>query len=242
MISLRSLARSLRTRDDGVALPTVFGLSIVMLVFIAGAMTVSTRGHRQDRQRRGRHRGTRRRVRRRRGVPEPARERLQLPEVRQPGRTVQPLERREPSACPTGTNANPAFGIGTTGSWANIPDKPEIDGTQVQSPGWFRYEVSNKDYQDKGILHLRSTGKVGDVTRSIVADLKQDGFIDYLYFTNYETTDPGYAANDVDGFTNCERYAYAAELCPRATPATAARSSSATPTSSRARCAATTSC
>ena len=55
------------------------------------------------------------------------------------------------------------------------------------------------------------------MTRSIVADLKQDGFIDYLYFTNYETTDPGYAADDAAGFNNCERYAYAGALPARST-------------------------
>ena len=28
------------------------------------------------------------------------------------------------------------------------------------------------------------------MTESVVADLKQTGFIDFLYFTDYETTDP----------------------------------------------------
>ena len=36
------------------------------------------------------------------------------------------------------------------------------------------------------------------MTRSIVADLKQDGFIDYLYFTNYETQDPAYREHHRD--------------------------------------------
>ena len=44
MISIRSIARLLRTRDDGVALPTVFGLGMVMLILIGSALTVATRG------------------------------------------------------------------------------------------------------------------------------------------------------------------------------------------------------
>ena len=67
-----------------------------------------------------------------------------------------------------------------------------VDGHAMTTVASFRYEIDNSEYQDKGMLHLRSTGRVGDVTRSIVADLKQDGFIDYLYFTNYETPDPAY--------------------------------------------------
>ena len=75
----------------------------------------------------------------------------------------------------------------------------------------YRYEIDNSDYPDKGILHLRSTGRVGEVTRSIVADLKQTGFIDYLWFTNYEVSDPTYkgiTAVDSNNKNVCERYAY----------------------------------
>ncbi|MEZ5189581.1 MAG: hypothetical protein R2717_00950 [Schumannella sp.] len=103
---------------------------------------------------------------------------------------------------PSGSNENPAFGVGTAGTWASVSGSTDAS---------YRYEVDNSDYQDKGILHLRSTGRVGDVTRSIVADLKQTGFIDYLYFTNYETLDPVYAgvtATDSSGKSVCERYAY----------------------------------
>jgi hypothetical protein len=216
VISLRTLARSLRTREDGVALPTVFGLALVMLIMLGGAMTVSTRGILKTNTDEDFNAALAAAYA---GIEEYQSRLANDSNYQKFGNPAAPFSLSSASSLslPTGANANPAFGIGTAGTWANIPDLPLTDGTQVQSPGFFRYEVSNKDYSDKGILHLRVTGRVGEVTRSIVADLKQDGFIDYLYFTNYETTDPAYAADTADGFNNCERYAYAGALPARST-------------------------
>jgi len=58
------------------------------------------------------------------------------------------------------------------------------------SDQWFRYEVDNSDYSGKGVLRVRVTGKAGASVRSLVANLKGDGFINYLYFTNYESSNP----------------------------------------------------
>lgn len=77
---------------------------------------------------------------------------------------------------------NPAFGVGTDGTWADVPGS----GGSAN----FRYEVDNSTYIDTGTLRVRSTGRVGDATRTIVADLRQQGFIDFLYFTDYEMQDP----------------------------------------------------
>lgn len=88
------------------------------------------------------------------------------------------------SSFPRGTDGNPAFGYGASGpnaTWATIDN-----GARAS----FRYEVDNSKYYDNGVLRVRSTGRVGQITRSVVADLKQDGFIDYLYFTDYELSDP----------------------------------------------------
>jgi Tfp pilus assembly protein PilX len=41
-----------------------------------------------------------------------------------------------------------------------------------------------------GTMQIRSTGRVGNVRRSVVATLRRSGFLDYLYFTDYETQDP----------------------------------------------------
>ncbi len=45
-----------------------------------------------------------------------------------------------------------------------------------------------------GTIKIRSTGRSGppgaEVKRSVVATLRRKGFLDYLYFTNFETSDP----------------------------------------------------
>jgi hypothetical protein len=93
---------------------------------------------------------------------------------------------------PSGSTYNPAFETTTGGNWASIPNP---DGTSSSTGASFRYEVDNSDYASKGVLRLLSTGRVGNVTESVVANLKQSGFIDFLYFTDYETIDPILTSN-----------------------------------------------
>lgn len=94
---------------------------------------------------------------------------------------------------PTGTAANAAFGIGTSGTWATVPGSTPV--------ATYRYEVDNSHYTQNGSIRIRATGRVGETTRSIVADLKQSGFIDYLYFTDYEVQDP-----DQTGQSYCAKH------------------------------------
>jgi Tfp pilus assembly protein PilX len=44
--------------------------------------------------------------------------------------------------------------------------------------------------QTTGAFRIRTTGKVGRVKRSIVATFRRRSFIDYIYFTDFETSDP----------------------------------------------------
>ena len=41
-----------------------------------------------------------------------------------------------------------------------------------------------------GALTIRATGRVGNTKRTVVAQLKRSGFLDFLYFTDFETLDP----------------------------------------------------
>jgi hypothetical protein len=93
---------------------------------------------------------------------------------------------------PAGSQSNPAFDATQGGSWATIPNP---DGSAAATGAAFRYEVDNSDYASKGVIRLLSTGRVGNVTESVVANLKQSGFIDFLYFTDYETIDPILTSN-----------------------------------------------
>ena len=45
---------------------------------------------------------------------------------------------------------------------------------------------------DQGIINVRATGRMRGIKRSIVARLRRKGFLDFIYFTNYETRDPAW--------------------------------------------------
>jgi hypothetical protein len=102
-----------------------------------------------------------------------------------------------PVTLPTGTQVNPAFGTGATGTWAEVPASA--------GRAAFRYEVDNSKFVSAGALRIRSTGKVGGATRSVIADLRQKGFIDYLYFTDIESQDPTLTGKSN---TDCKRHAW----------------------------------
>jgi hypothetical protein len=83
---------------------------------------------------------------------------------------------------------NPALGLGATGTWGSVPT-PD-DDLANPSRAYFRYEIDNSQYSVSGVVRLRSTGRVGTEVRSIVVNVRQQGFIDFLYFTDFEVKDP----------------------------------------------------
>lgn len=93
----------------------------------------------------------------------------------------------------SGAKDNKAFSSSTGGEWVGVPGSDNVtadgsrDGKYRES---FRYEVNNANYYGQGVVKVRVTGKAGTVTRSLVANLKGTGFINYLYFTDYESGDP----------------------------------------------------
>lgn len=62
---------------------------------------------------------------------------------------------------------------------ASSCDVSNASGTMIESSG-----VAT------GTFRIRSTGYAGDSKQSIVASFKQASFLDYVYFTQYETSDP----------------------------------------------------
>ncbi|QUW19664.1 hypothetical protein [Agrococcus sp. Marseille-Q4369] len=91
--------------------------------------------------------------------------------------------------------SNPAFGF--DGSWATVAGS---DGAAL-----FRYEVDASQYDAHGTVRLRSTGMVGQEIRTVIADLRQDGFLRYLYFTDFETLDPWQSGQS----STCSNYQWA---------------------------------
>jgi hypothetical protein len=57
-----------------------------------------------------------------------------------------------------------------------------------------------------GTFRIRATGRVGKVTRSIVATFRRKSFLDFLYFTDYETMDPIATSDPIWSQANCVKY------------------------------------
>lgn len=84
--------------------------------------------------------------------------------------------------------------------WTYGPGNPSPDGNAaftswVEVPGGntasrFRYDVDASTIASDGRIQLTSTGRVNDVERTVRVTLRRRNFLDYLYFTDYETLDP----------------------------------------------------
>jgi len=189
-------ARLATTADSGYALAVVIGIGLVMIIMIAGSLSVTTSGLTRadtDQDRVAAEAAAYA------GVAE-YQSRLSNDSTYQkygnPAAKFS-IDSGSSVALPTGTATNPAFGVLSAGTWASVPSgSPSVTPTAS-----FRYEVDNSNYQLSGVVRVRSTGRAGNVTRTLVADLKQDGFIDFIYFTDFETFDP-----DLFGGTDCDRY------------------------------------
>jgi hypothetical protein len=83
----------------------------------------------------------------------------------------------------------------------------------------FRYTTDTSRISSDGTILITSTGKVGTTKRSVQATLRRRTFIDYLYYTDYETLDPALYTGPLftgdstytpaQATSNCTRYAYA---------------------------------
>ncbi|MGJ7442088.1 pilus assembly PilX N-terminal domain-containing protein [Aquipuribacter sp. MA13-6] len=105
---------------------------------------------------------------------------------------------------PGGADANPAF----TG-WTDVP------GSSGRAQ--FRYDVNTSEFFSTGLVKVRSTGRVGERTRTVESTIGRRNFIDYLYFTDFEVKDPdlyttsGTGAdsyNPTEAYDRCNRHLY----------------------------------
>ncbi|HEX4401906.1 MAG TPA: hypothetical protein VHZ98_11305 [Galbitalea sp.] len=96
---------------------------------------------------------------------------------------------------------NPAFDVTKGGTWASVAGSNNTPGGPPTA--FFRYEVDNSQFASTGVLRIRSTGKVGNTTRSVVASVRGTGFIDFLYFTDYEIADPALGPFNSSGNPLC---------------------------------------
>ena len=108
-----------------------------------------------------------------------------------------------------------------SGYWQYNATTPAPDGNKaftewVKVPGaadsYFRYYIDSSLMSTQGIVKIRSSGRVNGVVRTIEALFRRRGFLDYLYFTEYETTDPftytGTPYFSDEAHANCRRHYY----------------------------------
>jgi hypothetical protein len=75
------------------------------------------------------------------------------------------------------------------------------DATNEALSGWrelpggsdraaYHYQLDASEVTRTGVVTVTSTGRVGDARRTAEVRLRRDGFLDYIYFTNFEASDP----------------------------------------------------
>jgi hypothetical protein len=106
------------------------------------------------------------------------------------------------------------------GYWLYSATNPPPDGNLAfstwvpvpgpNSKGSFRYTADTSLLNTEGSITLTSTGRVGKATRTVTATVRRRNFLDFLYFTDYETKDPA-AYNSSDDFTPIDAQTYCAK-------------------------------
>jgi len=89
--------------------------------------------------------------------------------------------------------SNPAMGFSSPGvpKWATVP----VAGTGT-AQGRYHYDVDTSTYTGtatvtpNGNIVVVSTGSVGARSRTLKAFVRRSGFVDFVYFTDYEVRDP----------------------------------------------------
>jgi len=90
-------------------------------------------------------------------------------------------------------------------SWASVPGST--------NEGQFTYTVDNSHIGLDGTVDITSSGKVGNAVRTVHASVRPRHFLDFLYFTDYETIDPIvypilYGLSETWANSNCARYKF----------------------------------
>ena len=179
--------------DEGYALPAVIGLALVLLILVSGSLTVTSSGLRKADTDQDYSAALAAAYA---GAEEYQSRLSNDSNYARYGNINSTFTKNPMSTVTLPGVANPAFEVSKGGRWATVPGS---DGRAS-----FRYEVNNSSYGLNGKLQLRVTGRVDNSTRTIVADIRQKGFLDFLYFTEYETIDPLVNGASKD----CERHAW----------------------------------
>jgi hypothetical protein len=101
------------------------------------------------------------------------------------------------------------YGTGTdtrTGHWRSVPGtngsySVELLAAKDPAAGNLTPQCTAGDQASfldpsTGVFRIRSTGRAGKESRSLIASFRRPSFLDYLWFTNFENLDPAVATSD----------------------------------------------
>ncbi len=179
------ILRALRRREDGVALPAVIGIGIVITLLVLTGAAISTSGATKTLTDGNSLNAMQAAYA---GAADYQSRLTNNNNYWQSGATT-PFTGT--STFPLGTGSNPAFGTTAGGTWATVNGSNNLET--------YRYEVNNSKFASTGAVQLRVTGRSGNQTRSLVATVRGTGFIDYLYFTDYESSNPALTGETQNG-------------------------------------------
>jgi hypothetical protein len=112
---------------------------------------------------------------------------------------------------PSATEAAPVNQRYSTGTfkWRNIPGEESKYGIELMpAPGYSACSTTDQYsmIDPEGNMQLRITGRSRDETRTIIATLRRQNFLDYIYFTHFETLDPAAYSDPVAAEAACAKY------------------------------------
>lgn len=118
---------------------------------------------------------------------------------------------------PAGSPSKPAPPDGNKAftQWVPVPGASASTTcpTAPTNVACFRYTADTTNLVSQGAILLTSTGRVNKVTRVVQTTLRRKAFIDYLYFTDFETLDPaaytGSPFTPAEAQVECPFYRYA---------------------------------
>jgi len=105
--------------------------------------------------------------------------------------------------------------------WLAVPDSRAVysielipaNGASACNPASAAATLLDKT---TGTFTIRSTGVVGTTRRTVIATFKRAGFLDWIYFTDYETLDPAWYATKAGGrATSPDIVGWASRSCVR---------------------------
>jgi hypothetical protein len=112
---------------------------------------------------------------------------------------------------PSATEPAPVNQKYSTGTfkWRNIPGEASKYGIELIPVTGYSSCLTTDQYSmidPEGNMQLRITGRSRDETRTIIATLRRQNFLDYIYFTHFETLDPAAYSDPVAAEAACAKY------------------------------------